>query len=130
MAKREIQLGQDIQPVFTIKDAAGLAVDLTLVAGLVIYLYHPSGGKTLAKYSLNSVEGHLDISEVSLVDGQVMINIEASQTRDLQLEGKDLWAEVRVMYTDAAFENGTRDHSSAHYLLTWAGSVTRNLTSQ
>lgn len=96
--------GRDRSFLITVKDKAGVVIDITGLAELLIYIaYNPN--KFLQRYSLNAKTDFDDIEVVDGPNGKVRIRLQSKDTENADV-GR-IFAEAMTETVDATYDDST-----------------------
>lgn len=117
-----IPRGDDKSFLLTIKDENALALDISTLAGLLVFVKSKKNGTILNKYSLIAAEGYDEIIIVDEPEGKVRIILSHEKTAVAELD--HYYIEIIIQQTDTDFPDDIKNSTGVQYLCTFTKSRT------
>jgi len=102
----DIIQGGDYTIVITLTNSAGVAVDLTTLAGYICILFFEDG-TVLQQYSEQTLAGFKSLEETTPASGIFTIRLQSADTKGAQLG--DLFAEIKTATADGNYTGNRHD---------------------
>lgn len=98
--------GGDYPIIVTLTNSAGVAVDLTTLAGYILVLYD-SEGTILQQYSEQTLAGFKTLEETTAASGIFTVRLQSIDTKTAKLG--DVFAEVKTATVDGNYTGNRHD---------------------